>query len=251
MADDYLDYLLEAFLRAARTTLFKWGMAVNIILALVTLIVSEQPGMAAARNAFIVLIICTILFSIPLIVYEMRSVFVILLITPEIKKDIEHKHDVAVLNVKSSEAGHLSLSAKLIKADLLFSMGSVLYPHPQKLDILEWLSQNQDEEKGCEVKINPLDGREVSVAQYNNGIVLTYCHGARKIIGHGIVLVKIRIDGFNNGHAIFPKYFTGYLYAFNVVDGKYNYAKLGFCEGENWKENEEIPMFEKSQKVMQ
>jgi hypothetical protein len=254
MADDYLDYWFEALSRAVRTTLFKWGMAVNIFLALVTVVylsVAKQPDVDAAKNALIIIGISTVLFFIPLIVYELRSAFCILRISPEIKKDIEHGHDIAILNVMSDEAGHLSLSAKLIKADLLFSMGSVLYPHPQKLDILEWLSQNQDEEKDCEAKIKPLDGREVSVAQYNNGIVFTYCHGARKIIGHGIVLVKIRIDGSNNGRAIFPKYFTGYLYSFNVVDGKFNYAKLGFREGENWKENEEIPMFEKSQKVMQ
>jgi len=144
----------------------------------------------------------------------------------------------------------LVLSAKVVKAVWLFSMGNKLYEHPQELGTLEWLSQNQDEEKNCQINFPPFDTREVSVSQYQGGVVFTYCHGPRKPVGHGVVLVKIRIDGTCAGRPIFPRYFQGYLHAFNAVDDRYNFASLKFREGVAWKNDPEIPLSVRNQEVV-
>jgi hypothetical protein len=247
--DDYLDYFSETARRAWRATLSWLGLGGALLFFGVEHFILKVGG----QNVTILLelVFAFLIVFVLMLIWEMRAAFSYIKLIPVIERDLKHNHDIACLLLESNEPTKMICSAKLVQAEHLFSMGNVLYRHPQKVDVLEWLSQNQDEDKSCEISIQPFDKtRKISVAQYNNGIVLTYCHGPREIIGHGVILIKIRVDGFRieeKNRSIWPRYFQGYVHAFNVVDGKYNFAALKIRAGD-WRNDDEIPIEVRAQK---
>ena len=63
--------------------------------------------------------------------------------------------------------------------------------------------------------------RELIVASFKNGLVFSYCSGAREPVGAGLFLIKIRVDGKVRGRNIYPRFFEGYIYA-NIDTYIYN-----------------------------
>jgi hypothetical protein len=249
--DDQLDYITEVFYRAVRAAWSWLGAGGTLLFWVIERIIFRGSDMnlvsILAEVGAALLLVVGILFF-----WELRAAYSYIKLKPFVNKDHKFDRHTACLVVESNEATKVACSAKLVQADFLFSMGNVLYKHPQKLDTLEWTSQNQEEEKICEVNVQPFDKtRMIAVAQLLNGIVFTYCHVPRSVVGHGVVLVRIRLDGVRaDGRSIWPRYFTGYLYAFNVGDQGFVYSSLGFREGHDWKSNEEIPQWIRNQKVV-
>jgi hypothetical protein len=242
--EDKFDYFAEIISNALRSTKSWLGLGSIILSVFIEYVffgISENIAMdILSKIAFAFVFVFAVM-----LIWQARSAYAFVELKPVVERDYKYNHDVAYLSVTSQEPTRIIFSAKVVELDFLSQMNNVLYKHHQDLGVLKW---DNDDSVFC---FNPHDTNKIHAAQYLNGISFTYHNSKTKSLGHGVFLIKIRIDGIrddNSRNSILPRYFQGYIHAFNVVDGKYNYPAMNFREGD-WRKDKEIPLEIRSLKI--